>query len=543
MDFVALVIFLALYYLRPQEWYAGFNALRPVQLLSFMAVWAMFRANKLKPRDLVRTPLDWLMLCYFLWTLIAGGEFSRTLGGIEAVLLFYFVAVRSLDSIHRQKVFLSWWCAFMLIIAALAIASQYGFDPLGSNAITQYTMKGRLVLNLSIFNNPNALGHSIVPAVPLVYYLVFWRRTFMRAGLLLMAIPLYCIFLTQSKGAFLCGFATILATLTFGRSKIAQVAVVIVSIVFGYGALFALPRMNELNSAKTDRAIQGRVAALSYGYYLMHTHFFGIGLSNFQEMFSHYGPLEKLRVVRIVPPHDLLGNDGTVRHVGIKRLVTFRYQHFLKATHCAYNQNGAELGYVGLFLFVGILYCCIRTLLLVKCRDDDEERIRRALFATVVAYAVSCWMVDFCYRPTFFMFVAAISAFHRHLLRRQAEGEEPIEEKSPVPIRPWLRRLPPIEIPGIPLPGLAAPLAAGSARCFASETAPNSLTSSTIELIPVTTGGGGGRVLNRHNPKASIQETLRKKFIWTRLGIMDFLIMLALTYATILYWQHLIVQM
>ena len=556
MDFVALIIFLGLYYLRPQEWYSGFNALRPVQLLSFMAVLAMIQGNKLKPRDLVRTPVDWLVFCYFVWTLISGGQFMHTLGSIEAVLLFYFVAVRSLDSIPRQKSFLKWWCFFICVVASLAIASLYGFDPLLSNDMTQGVMKGRLVLNLSVFNNPNTLAHSIIPAVPLLYYLIFWRRTFMRAGLLLLGIPLYCIYLTQSKGAFLCGFATLLATLIFGRTKIVQILILVVAIGFGYGALYTLPRMNELNHAQSDPAIQGRIAALTYGLQLMRTQFFGIGLSNFQEMFTRYGPMEKVLFIRIIPAHDQIGNEGAIHHINEKRMVKFKFIHFLKATHCAYNQNGAELGYVGLFLFIGILYCCVRTLLLVKSRDDDEERIRRVLFAMVVAYATSCWMVDFCYRPTFFMMAAAISAFHRHLLRKQDDAAEPAEQPL-VANRPWIPRLPPIKIPGVPLPGLTpAPalpaLPDGSAACMSAsgEEAPAepAVTTPVIDepapavIIPTATGSGGHRAQNWDKPK-SIEETLRQKFIWTRLGILDFLIMWGLTYAAIRYWEHLIKTM
>jgi hypothetical protein len=539
MDFVALIIFLALYYLRPQEWFAEFNALRPVELLSIVAFWAMFQGGKLKPRDLVRTPLDWLVLFYFLWTLIAGDHFRHTLGSIEAVLLFYFVAVRSLDSVSRQKTFLAWWCFFILVIAALSIASQYGFDPLHSEDIIQGQMKGRLILNLSIFNNPNALGHSVIPCVPLLYYLLFWRRTFMRAGLLLIALPLYCIFLTQSKGAFLCGFATILATLVFGRSKPVQIVILFVALMFGYGVLYTLPRMDELQHSKSDPAIQGRVAALSYGLQLMQTHFFGIGLGNFPGMFTRYGPTETIRKVQIIPAHDVTGNEGAVQHVGAKRLVSTQTRHFLKSTHGAYNQNGAELGYVGLFLFVGILYCCVRTLVLMRCVDNDEERIRRALFATVVAYAVSSWMVDFGYRPTFFLFVAAISAFHRHLLRNHGEDQEPVGEKTLVPARPWLRRLPPLNLPGIPIPGMTASLPAG----FPAGMAPAAIAPLPLQPAVLPGAAGSGRILPWHKPQGSFKEIIFKKFIWTRLGVMDYLIMLALTYASVLYWEHLIATM
>ncbi len=53
-------------------------------------------------------------------------------------------------------------------------------------------MKGRLILNLSIFNNPNGLGHSVVPAIPMLYYYLIYRRPILLRvlGFALMAIPL-----------------------------------------------------------------------------------------------------------------------------------------------------------------------------------------------------------------------------------------------------------------------------------------------------------------------------------------------------------------
>jgi hypothetical protein len=530
MDFAALIIFLALYYLRPQEWAEDFNRIHPIQLLSVLAILALAQKGKLKFKTLVQTPLDWLMLCYFIWTLIAGFQPRRALGDMQAVVLLYFLGVCSLDTIPRLKKCLGWWCLFIFIIAALALASQYGFDPLDSYAITEGPMKGRLILNLSIFDNPNALAHSVISAVPLFYYLLFWRRSFMKAGILLLAIPLYCIYLTQSKGAFLSGFATLLATLTFGRSRPAQIAVVLLTIAFGYGALYQLPRMSELNQAQSDPAIQGRVAAFSFGLSMMQQNPFGIGLGNFETAFFEHGPLEKYRVVRMVH----------VNHLGDRRRFVYVLRHYTKAPHSAYNQNGAELGYVGLFLFVGILYCCVRTLFFVRARDNDDERIRRALFAMVVAYAASSWMVDFGYRSTFFIMVAAISAFHRQLLRRQAsEGNKAGVEPEPKFV--WMRRLPPIEMPGIPLPGLAAPAAVSNALHAPGVTAAPLRASSLLPPLRPGPAVAGGVLTWRSRP--SIEAALSKRFIWTRLGLVDFVIMLTLTYAAILYWKHLIATM
>jgi hypothetical protein len=250
--------------------------------------------------------------------------------------------------------------------------------------------------------------------------------------------------------------------------------------------------------------------------------------------------MEKLDHIKIVPARRIRQANGEFHDIDATRIRYTTYEHFSKATHSAYNQNGAELGYVGLFLFVGILYCSIRTLLLTKCEDNDEERVRRALFATVVAYAVSSWMVDFCYRPTFFMFVAAISAFHRLLIDKHSAEAVPAPALAVKDAKPWLRGLRPIQLPGIPMPGFNAPVPAGSMASEITGPLPVPL------LRPVTSNpgmAGSGRILPWHNRDASLGETFRKKFIWNRLGFFDLLITLVLTYAAILYWEHLIATM
>lgn len=550
MDFAAVVIFLALYYLRPQEWLTDFNRLHPIQLLSVVAIWALASKGKLKTSILLRTPLDWLMLAYFAWSLVAGFQPLRAFIEIQSVVLLYFLAVSALDSVPRLTKLLRWWCAFIFFITIMALLSQAGFDPFGGQPIVTGPMKGRLILNLSIFNNPNALAHSIIPAVPLVYYLFYWRRTVMKAAIAILIAPLWCIYLTLSKGAFLSGFVTLLVTLLVGRSKPAQIVILLLAMGFGYGALYQLPRMSEISHAQTDPAIQGRVAAFTFGLSMMRANFFGLGLDNFQKFFFENGPTEKYRIVRVVH----------VNHLGDRRRFIYVPRHYTKAPHSAYNENGAELGYVGLGLFVGILYCCIRTLLLAKSSNDDEERIRRALFAMVVAYAVSSWMVDFCYRPTFFMMVAAISAFHRHLLRGGEAKEESVEALPAPPERPWMRRLPPVSMPGLPGPSIVGtvPAAATTAlmpsQNFASRVSAPPFV--TAQVAPLHAPGPayappGQRLATLPRPRdrfgwakgPSFEETLRQKLTWTRLELIDYVLIVALTYATILYWQHLIATM
>jgi O-antigen ligase len=435
MDYAALILFLALYYIRPQEWFSAFSLVRPIQLLAFLALFAMWQRKKpVRFHDLWSTPQDWMVSAYFAWTVFASPTPGSTFRGILPVIFFYFVGVLTLSSLPRLRTFLTYWAAFILFVAALALASTAGFDPLDSQNLTQGPMKGRLTLNLSIFNNPNGLAHAIVPVIPMLYYLLFWRQTFKKILIVVAIIPIWCILLTLSKGAFLSSAVTIFATLVFGRPRIVQITLIALAITFGGTLLYALPRMNELHSSKADAAIQGRVASFKFGLETMRHKRLGHGLGNFAANFFKYGPTEKVK-------HKRMSHAN-----GHARLeVYYQNIHYYKAPHSAYNQNGADLGYTGFFLFIGILYSCMRTLITAKTVNNDEESLRRALFAIVVAYAVSAWMVDFCYRPTFFMFIAATSAFHRHLRSSFTRliNLEPEDEEGPVELG-WRHRVSPL---------------------------------------------------------------------------------------------------
>ena len=59
----------------------------------------------------------------------------------------------------------------------MALLSEIGFDPTGAYDITHdVNMKNRLVLGTSIFDNPNALGHGVVPVLIMLYFILVWKR-------------------------------------------------------------------------------------------------------------------------------------------------------------------------------------------------------------------------------------------------------------------------------------------------------------------------------------------------------------------------------
>lgn len=490
MDFLPVILFLISYYLRPQEWSAMFARIHFVQLSMMLAIAALFMRDRgFRFGSLLRTPHDWMMFAFLGWTVVASPTPVATLEAVFPFAMFYIVIVQTLTTVPRMNRFFRWWTALIVVVAALAILSEYGFDPLGSYDLTHGRMKDRLALNLSIFKNPNALGHNVVPAIAMLYFVCVWKRPLFikEVGFALALIPMYCIWLTVSKGAFLCAGATILASQTFGRPRIVQIALVVAALLFGGTILWSLPRMGELERTRSDEAIMGRVAAFTHGMEMIQTKTFGVGHGNW--------------------------------------LVSFKEANkYSKAAHSSYVQIGAELGKTGFFLFLGILYCCIRTIVTVKTRTDEEERVRRILFVLVFSYMASSWMVDFGYRPTFFLLAGAVAALHRHLAGMYAEDEKREEEQAAPPIPAWRARL-------LPQPAVTAALPDGS-------TAPVL----TLEPLQKTTlprtyaGPSAARAPQPDEPDAAPPA-------WKRIGLLDLIATGILFWGAMKVWQYAVAHM
>ncbi len=153
-----------------------------------------------------------------------------------------------------------------------------------------------------------------------------------------------------------------------------------------------------------------------------------------------------------------------------------------------------------------------------RTQTPDEERIRRMLFVLVVSYIVSSWMVDFEYRPTFFMFTAAIAAFHRHLLGLIAEREESAEDQ---PLAPFV----PVWHPSPLLPRAGA--RHGARRLALRATTPFARIGSRQGFSFPFRSVGDGRHRRPLEP----------------LPLIDGIIILILTYVVIRFWAYIMMRM
>jgi hypothetical protein len=490
MDLFSIILLLVLYYVRPHEWIGFCQPIPWSKITIGLALVSLFHKHRgLGFKDIFKTPHDWFMAAYFFWIVYTSSEHKYAFFEIYNLFTFYVVTVVTLYTVPRMQKFLSWWAWLIMFLSFIGVASTMGFDPTASADRTA-AMHDRLALTLSIYNNPNSLGHSIVPVIVMLYFICYWERPiFMKiATPFILALPLYCLWLTQSKGAFLTGFATLITAFTFRRNIFMQIGIIALAATLGWTAMQFLPRMSEISDSKSNGAIQGRVKAFHYGYEIVQTQTYGLGLKQFEPSFaSHFG--------------------------------------YEKAAHSTYVMIGAELGKTGLFLFLGTIYCALRTLLSAKTIDDDEERVRRILFVLLVSFLVSSWMIGWAYRSVPFLLCGAIAAFHRYITNRRAA----LEAHAPKPS--FHEKLRELALPAELQPQPALATASASMNLRSELAAPQTARSGNIPTTIIDV------------PAAVVDPLDQPGITWQRIGWLDIVIVLAMTWGCIWFWYYIMGKM
>lgn len=402
MEFLFAILFLLVYYLRPQDWVPGMAGVQIVQPLALFWILALLvgRSRPSPLSGLFRTPHDWVLVAYLLYIVwFANGSLS----GVLPFLAFYLLTVQSVNTWSRMLGYLTAWNGSLFAVAALGVLSTVGFDPTGAQE-NEFTQSGRLALGTWLHDNPNSLGHSIVVVLPAAYLLLFWKGSMTGRLLwfpLFAGAAFYCAWLTQSKGAYLVGGTLVVLAFILGKPKWLQITAIAAALVVGVSALSFLPRMSDMNNLRGDEGVQGRLLAWEMAKTAEENHPTGVGWQEFIALI----PWKEGNYYLIVP----------------------------KATHSSYVQVGADLGRYGLFLYLAGIWCCLHTLLVFKSSDNTQERCRRVLLVLVLANVISGWMINRQYHTEYFLLIAATAALHR---LKKAEEFASAQDEVAVPSAP-----------------------------------------------------------------------------------------------------------
>ncbi|MBE7497037.1 MAG: O-antigen ligase family protein [Verrucomicrobiaceae bacterium] len=501
MEFRLAVFFLFLYYIRPQDWIggmAGFNIIRP---LIVIWAWALFSSRSRSPvPGILRTPHDWCMLLYFGWVLWMGAGAQSAFSGFLPLVIFYAFTLHSLGTWERIKGFLKAWNFMLLGVAVIALASLMKVDLTGAVDLTMKA-EGRLCIGTWMHNNPNALGHSMAVVMPLSYMLHFWRGNVLGRFVIFPAqstLALWCIYETQSKGAFLVTGLLMVLLFVVGRPLLVKAFALTVALSLGVSALSFLPRMSQVGNLRADEGVQGRLMAW-----------------------------------------ELAKTAMEQRPAGWKQFIAYinwRGITEAKATHSSYVQVGADLGIQGMALYLLALWAAYRTTVHAArtCRDeDDRERSRRALMVLIIAYATSGWMINREYHTEYFLLIAAAAAMHRLCLSEQQSlafepGGDPIEGEDTV--RSW-------SAAGNSQTAMAWPALVPVAPGF-SEVPFRAASAPLQSPVTAVMATAGAPVLESLAGLAEGESA--RRFRWNRLNWPDLGAAVILTWAVIYVWEYIL---
>ncbi len=462
MEFLAAVLFLILYFVRPHDWIpfmSGLEVIKPVIALGVIGL--VSRRQRAPKWGWLTTPHEFVMMCYFARAIYAEPDWLGMFMSLSSLMAFYFLTVQALTDGRRMEVYFRWWTACVTFMCLVGVAADFGIDLTNAKDLIDGQL-GRLCLNTWLLDNPNALGHMAVTAFPLIFCIMTWRRDI---GIQLLSIPLLmmvaqCVVATGSKGAYISGAAGLAAALLVGRSFGTTVVLALLLAVGGSTATSMLPRMTTGAEMKYDEGIMGRAMAF-----------------------------EAARTAYETTP------------AGWNRFVAnFQWMNENKqlATHSSIVQVGADQGPLGLFLYLSIMGCVGRSLLTMKTESEELERCRRLMFALLVGYFVSGWMINRSYSAEFFLICGAATAFHR-LAREQILREKGLNPEV----------------------------------CLADTEEPEA-----PEQAPIVRAGGDefqGTVQVEH---VMPQNVLKR--IWNRYGLVDLAIAYCLLSFTLWFWDYLI---
>lgn len=402
------LLFLALYYIRPQDWVpgmAGMNVIRPVMLIWGVAMLAEGLQSPL--RGFFRTAHDWAMLAFYIYIVWNAPGEAGAASGMFSLVIFYYLTTQSLSSWGNLLGYLRLWTWLLIILAVLGVLQTMGIDITGGKHITE-SGKGRLALGTWICDNSNALGHTLAAGIPLSYMMFFWRRGGLSRLVLFpsaIALILTCIWYTQSKGSFLVGAGLLVLLFVVGRPKWIQMIVLVTAMTAGVGALSFMPRMERMGSLRSDEGVMGRLMAWEKAREAVERSTTGAGWKQFQAWITF--------------------REGNL------------YITEWKSTHSSYVQIGGDLGKPGLCLWLLVLTCSYRGVLFHKAANDEEERCRRSIILILTAYMASSWMINREYHTEYYLIAAIAAAFCRlstaRMLQPDAEGES---EEGGVPKKP-----------------------------------------------------------------------------------------------------------
>ena len=392
MLFLGLLIFIFLIIIRPQDFVPGLKGYPLVFVVMGIVLvgWVLSPIQK----KLFRTSQDKFVGLFFLAFVLSTisvnwitYSITTTIETLKIALIYFFI-VTIVDTERRFKI-VTWTIVILItIVGGMGVMQAYGYDITGAGMLWSKTKKVWQIKGIGNFDNPNDLAYSVVLVVPFAFGL-FWKakNIFSRvSAIFLSGLSIYCIYLTMSRGGLLALIFGLIVWWYFWISNIKLRRLTLILGVIGIVIAFSM----QTEGYRSDESAMGRVEAWSAGMSMLQRHpVIGVGKGQFMEY------------------HE-------------------------RDSHSSYVRAGAELGILGLYAWLGMIYFSLKSLwrLAGNTGGTKWKLYTTGYSAFIGSYACASIFSTRTYDIVFLVVVAITSAFDRLSAQVADNPYNPITAKN-----------------------------------------------------------------------------------------------------------------
>ncbi len=373
--FWGLLLYLALLYLRPQEFVEALRA-KPIMLaLALLVLGTVFIHNAMRRNRVLAFDVRQGVFMIAFFAIIVMSQLQRFyVTGAQAafheflpVFILFFMIVNLVSSFAEMKRIYALLFVMTVFLAANGILQHYrGFDIAG-----QTTFEGRIRW-IGIFEDPNDLGLAILSFTPFALLKLWGKGVSLRGRVgyaAILGVLLYALYLTNSRGTFI-GLLAVLAYVFCRRWGI--VRGLLVAGVIG-AAVFAAGPSRLADMSVSEESASGRIVAWAQGLELLKWRpILGVGFLSFTDY------------------HPLTAHNSVVL--------------------CA-----AELGIVGLYVWMLLIVTSFHETFVVenRAREGEFAFYAKVMQLTLIGFFVAAFFLSRTYNEVLYIVIALCAILSR----------------------------------------------------------------------------------------------------------------------------------
>jgi len=362
MSFIWLVLYLITMIMRPQDWVSLFFRFPIVDVLVFLTAFTIIIEKVLSKKGFVKVPQAKLMYGLYVAVIMSHavhlyvGGMIFSFQSFLVLFVLFFLILNGIDSEFKFKVMI-----WLIIIQTVILVPQgiyqvqHGYGWAGQQITINPHVLGEVRINwVGIFNDPNDLALLFVVSVGLLLPFIFGRSVYIQRllSVFLVGMLFYGIYLTNSRGGLLALMATVFFYFVRQTRRFALGGLIggLVAVT-----IFALgPSRLWLISAGASAAY-GRIELWYEGILMLKSNpLFGVGYGMFMED---------------VP----------------------------QTAHNSFILAAAELGMVGLFFWMGLIYSSFKSLSLIQEKVPHLRTYALGLQSALIGFCAAAFFLSRTY--------------------------------------------------------------------------------------------------------------------------------------------------